>query len=291
MEGSDLNTAAPIYGPGPEEPTALRPVPDLAGAAVVDVQGRHAGYLYGSLADASSGLIRYLDLALEESDRHILVPLGHTRITASDGQATVELRAATREDLRGIPPYEPHQQKPDGAYQRAVLAAHGRLFHGERYYAHPAYDHDGLYAGDHPIIRAAERPEPTRPLYRLAEMPEYRVAGEEADIRGWPLVDKEGVNVGVIDDLLFDPAAGKVRYALVHPQFDSATRPIPIGFLQVKEAEGKVRTATLTRADIQAIPSYSPDHFSRTEEERILESIEARLDGERHFDRPDFFGR
>ncbi len=279
--------ATPLYGPGAEEPFALRPVPDLAGTAVEDARGRHAGTVYGALADATSGLIRYLDVALAESDRHVLVPLGHTRITGGDARATVELRAATREELRAIPAYEPHLEV-DGPYQRAVLAAHGRLFHGQRYYAHPAYDHDGLYAGEHPIIRDTGTPEPATPLRRLTEISGYRVAAGEPDIRGWHLVDNKDVTAGVIDDLLFEPAAEKVRYALVRPQEDSTLIPVPVGFLQIEKEDRIVRTPTLTRADILAIPAYYPGHFHRTDEERVLESIELRLDGERHFDRPDF---
>lgn len=285
-----MDRASPLYGPGVGEPAALLPVPDLAGSIVVDLQGRHAGTVYGALADAISGLIRYLDVALEGSDRHVLVPLGHTMVKGTDGQAEVQLRAATREDLRKIPPYEPHRQPADGAYQRRVLAAHGRLFKGERYYAHPAYDHDGLYAGEHPIVRAVERPaEPISPLHRLSEMSGYRVAEGEADIREWRLVDREDHELGMIDDLLFDAEAGKVRYALLHPATDAALIPIPVGFLRIDEAEGLVRTPTLTRADIAALPAYLPDHFTRTDEVRLLKIIEARLDGERHFTRPDFF--
>jgi sporulation protein YlmC with PRC-barrel domain len=286
-----MDTTTPIDGPDPGEPFAVRPVPDLAGVTVVDADGQHAGTIYGALADATSGLIRYLDVALEGTDRHILVPLGHTRITRSLTGVTTELRAARRGDLRNIPSYEPHQRKIDGAYERDLLKAHGRLFRGERYYAHPAYDHDGLYAGEHPIIRGVELPETTGTLQRLEEVPGYQVAAGEPDIRGWPLVDKEGVRAGVIQDLLFDPDAEKVRYTLVQPSTDTALIPVPIGFQRVEVSERIVRAPTLTRADIEAIPHYFPGHFTRAEEERLLEILEGRLDHGRHFDRPDFYGR
>lgn len=285
-----MGTAAPIYGPGAEEPFALRPLPDLAGTEVEDVNGRYAGTVYGTLADASSGLIRYLDLALAESDRHVLVPLGHIRLTATDGHAEIQLRAATREDLRRIPPYEPQRERADGAYQRRLLSAHGRLFQGERYYAHPAYDHGGLYAGEHEIVDDAEPAPPGAPLHRLSELPGHQVAAGEVDIRGWPLHDRNGTPSGTVVDLLVDMEAGKARYALVRRGDDSTFVPLPVGFLRIKEGEGIIKTPALTRADIEAIPPYYSDHFGRTDEERILETIETRLDGERHFERPDFFG-
>lgn len=285
-----MATAAPIYGPGEEDFYALRPLPDLAGTEVVDVDGRYVGTVYGTLADASSGLIRYLDVALAESDRHVLVPLGHIRINPANGKADIQLRAATREQLRRIPPYEPDRRRPDGAYQRSLLKAHGRLFQGERYYAHPAYDHGGLYAGEHPIIRHAEPTPPGAPLHRLSELSGYQVAAGETDIRGWPLRDRAGLHCGTVSDLIVDPEAGKVRYALVRREDDSIMIPVPVGFLRIDEGEGVVRTPALTRADIESIPTYDPSHFDRRDETRVLEALETRLDGERHFERADFFG-
>jgi hypothetical protein len=285
-----MGIAAPLYGPGAEEPFSLRPLPDLAGTEVDDVNGRYAGTVFGTLADADSGLIRYLDLALADSDRHVLVPLGHAMINSMNGRAEIRLRAATREDLRRIPPYEPGRERPDGDYQRRLLRAHGRLFQGERYYAHPAYDHAGLYAGEHPIVREADAELASTALQRLSQLPEYQVAPGEIDIRGWPLRDRNGAPGGMITDLLVDPHAGKARYALVRRDDDSILIPVPVGFLRIDEGDGIVRTPALLRTDLDAIPAYHPADFSRTEEERILETIESRLDGERHFERADFFG-
>jgi hypothetical protein len=94
----------------------------------------------------------------------------------------------------------------------------------------------------------------------------------------------------MITDLLVDPHAGKARYALVRRDDDSILIPVPVGFLRIDEGDGIVRTPALLRTDLDAIPAYHPADFSRTEEERILETIESRLDGERHFERADFFG-
>lgn len=284
-----MATAAPLYGPSAEEPFALRPVPDLAGIEVIDAQGRHAGTVYGSLADATSGLIRYLDLALAESDRHVLIPIGHTRLAREDSRTEIELRAATRRDLQQIPAYQPNLQQADSAYQRRVLAAHGRVYRGERYYAHPAYDHTGLYAGEHPIIDQTTGAEPISPLRRLSEMEDFQVAAGESDIRGWPLIDARDRKAGTIEDLLFDPDGEKVRYALLRPELESTLTPIPVGLIDIEEQDHQVRAPTLTRDDLEALPPYYPGHFNRSEEELVLRTIENRFDdGERHYDRPDF---
>ena len=63
------------------------------------------------------------------------------------------MAVAAAEDLEQIPAYEPHVPWSDDSFQNELLTAFGRLFRGERYYAHPAYDHTGLYAGKHPILR------------------------------------------------------------------------------------------------------------------------------------------
>lgn len=285
-----MATAAPLYGPSAEDPFALRPVPDLAGIEAFDMNGRHVGTIHGSLADAVSGLIRYIDLAIVDSDRHVLVPIGHTRLEAENGGGELELRAATKEDLERIPEYVPEREKADGEYQRRVLAAHGRLFRGERYYAHPAYDHRGLYAGDHPIIRDDPGDEPISSLRRLSEAEDVNVASREDDIRGWPLVDAEGKIAGTIEDLIFDPEAEKVRYALYRPETDARTTltPIPIGFLEIAEEAEEVHAPALSAEDLEALPPYYPGHFNRPEEEELLNTIESLLGAEHHFDRPDF---
>ncbi|HEX7051559.1 MAG TPA: PRC-barrel domain-containing protein [Longimicrobiales bacterium] len=280
--------APPLYGPGPGEPQPLRPVPDLAGTPVEDVQGEHAGIIYGALADADTGLIRYLDLALEDTGRHVLVPLGHARIERETGaRPQIRLRAATRDDLEEIPPFEPHGDV-DGPYQQALLAAHGRFFYGERYYAHPAYDHAGLYAGEHPIVREPTAPRSPAPLERLSDLPGYRVATGEPDIRGWRLITGQGHTTGIIEDLVVDPRFEKVRYVIVRLSRPPERVLIPVGFLQIDQPTETVRTPALSDDDIHSLPPYRLGAVTRADEERVRKAIEKRLDGDRRFQRPDF---
>jgi hypothetical protein len=280
--------ARPIYGPGPEEPEPLRQAPDLAGTPVDDAEGHPAGEVYGTLADADSGLIRYLDLALRESDRHVLVPIGHITLERDHHGRRIRLRAADREELAAIPPYEPHTQRIDGPYQRSLLAAHGRVFQGERYYAHPAFDHSGLFAGEHPIVRGAGLPEPLSPLVPLSTLPEVRVAEGEPDIREWPLIDANGSRAGAIRDLIVDPEAGKVRYAVVALEPAGRQVLVPVGYLRIEEEADVVRTPALALADLRELPTHGPRPIDRDYEERIREILEERLDGDRRFQRPDF---
>lgn len=282
---------AKLYGPGPEPAEPLRPVGDMAGLPVDDAAGRPAGEVYGALAEARSGLIRYVDLQLAGSDRHVLVPVGHTRVRRAHGQNRLHLRAATREDLSEIPPYEVDPEQLDDRYQRMLLTRYGRLFYGERYYAHPAFDHSGLYAGEHPIVR---EPTPAAPaptgLLPLSDLPAFRVVEQEPDIRGWPVRSGKDEHVGRLADLMVDPDAHRVRYAVVEADDGVPRRTLlPVGFLQIDARTERVRLPVLTAEDVRALPAYNPDRpITRTDEDRLRHSLEARLDGRRRFQRPDF---
>jgi len=270
------------------EPRPLRPVPDLQDTPVEDAQGRTIGHVYGSLAEAESGLIRYLDVALRDTDRHVLVPIGHARVDHHDGRAWVRLRAATREDLEEIPPYEPHATDLDGPYQQAVLAAHGRIYYGDRYYAHPAYDHSGLYAGEHPITREPAVPPAPLPLAPLSTLPGYRVVPDEPDIRGWPLLTGDGKRAGEVRDLMVDTRAERVRYVVAALEARPDEVLIPVGLLQIDRDAGIVRAPALTEDDLRALPPYRHQPLTLHDEQEILRTLEAELRGERLFERADF---
>ena len=49
-------------------------------------------------------------------------------------------------------------------------------------------------------------------LYYLDELSGYKVADEDCDVRGWEVVDKEGLTVGTIEGLLVSKTAEKVVY-------------------------------------------------------------------------------
>ncbi len=273
----------------------LVPVPDLAGTPAADAEGQFFGEVYGALAQAETGLIRYLDLDVHGTGRHVLVPIGHVRVARpGEPSAGVRLRAATVGDLTSIPAYEPHPGTGADEQERAILSAHGRLFSGRKYYAHPAYDHSGLYAGGHPILRGPASPAGAE-LLRLSELPEHEVAEEEQDVRSWPVVSRDGVVVGEVADLVADPAALRIRYALVRLADGGAGREpdcvlLPVGYLELDVAAGRVRTPALGAADVRALP---PQHgpIRRADEDAVRAALDRVLDGARRFERADFRAR
>jgi hypothetical protein len=269
------------------DPVALRPVSDLAGTPVEDADGRSIGELFGALAEADSGLLRYFDLSLFNRARHVLVPVGHGRIEQRIDEPRLRLRAATLEDLERIPAYHADPDAMDDPYERALLHAYGRSFHGERYYAHPAYDHRGLYAGEHPLVRGGDDAA-AGGLAPASSLPSLVFAAGAPDVRGQPLESGDGSRGAVIDDLIVDIRERQVRYVVAR------TGPgrrvlLPVGFLQADDRAGVVRAPGLLEGDLDALPAWKGGAVEREEEEALRSAIAALLDDRRRrYDGPDY---
>lgn len=282
-----------IHSLGGDQPEPLSQVSDLRGTPVVDVEGAGVGSVFGALAEVGSGLIRYIDVAIERAPKHVLVPVGHARVDREEDGARVRLRAATIEDLDAVPTYDPSEGDVDEPFERSVLSTLGRLFYGERYYAHPAYDHNGLYAGDHPIVRTGEAgptpaAEPAPYLVPLRQLGGYRIADGAPDVRGWNVVTGEGSTVGRVADLVVDTQAETIRYLVV----DGGGEPgalIPIGYSRVDKRNERIVLPVFTPDDLRVLRLHTEgEPISRAVEDTIRRAIEELLSGERRFDRADF---
>jgi hypothetical protein len=264
----------------------LRPVRDLNGLATADATGIPVGELYGALVEADTGLLRYLDLSLAEASRHVLIPIGHARIVATDAPH-VKLRAALLEELQQIPPYG-ESDVVDDPYESALLDAHGRSYHGERYYAHPGYEHRLLYAGEHPIITSSPLDPSMEPLHPLRALSDYRIADGEPDIHGWQFrADGDG-STGVITDVIVDAHALKVRYIAVEPEGAEKSVLLPIGFLQLGPSADVVHGPGLTVEDLNALPAYDGGSVTRAEEEVVRRMLRESMTGPRRYAQPDY---
>jgi hypothetical protein len=286
---------AQLYGPGPGDPPPLVPTKDLAGLRTTDVEDRPVGDLFGALSEQPTGLIRYLDVDLEGAQKHVLVPIGHVRIDRDGAQPRVRLRAALYEDLLAVPGYEPERTQVDTGYQEQLLAAHGQLFYGAYYYAHPSFDHSALYAGDSPII---DGPEPVEEAPRqrdahlvesLSRLDGARVSRTDHDIRGRPVDDSQGDAVGEVVDLLVEPPGYGVRYGVIELSRPARRTAIPIGYLSPGRDDDRLVVRGLTTEDIMLLPAYEGP-LTRADENRIRAALEGRFKGERYFERPDFRG-
>ncbi|MGH7555331.1 MAG: PRC-barrel domain-containing protein [Longimicrobiales bacterium] len=286
---------------GSEDRIPLRPVPDLRGLPVADAGGRPIGQLFGALIEDDTGLLRYLDLSLDDERRHILVPIGHARIHETNDRPEVRLRAVVLDDLRGIPTYAPATPALEDGYERELIAAYGRSFYGDRYYAHPAFDHSRLYAGEHPIVPAHEHVEhvehaeaapPPAPraatLALLSQRPDYRIARGEPDIVGWPVRTEAHLPSGMVTDLVIDPGEEQVRYAVVDVADGEGAVLLPVGFLQIERRSSSVRAPGLRHDDLASLPRFSQGEIERDLEERVRETLRNRMLDRRRYALPEF---
>jgi len=272
----------------PDDGYTLRAVPDLRGIPVEDASGISIGSLYGALAEAGTGLIRYLDLELTTAKSHVLVPIGHARVRELQVGAVphIRLRAALLEDLQQVPAVPPDVAHIDDPFERDLLAAYGRTFHGERYYAHPSYDHSGVFAGDHMVV--PESAGLDQPLTQLSYMRGWKVADGEPDLRGWPLRTADSSDSGIrISDLVIDPAAAKVRY-IVLGMPDNDARLLPVGFVSIDRKDEWASAHPLTIADIEALPAHDGGGVTREAEERLMAVLRKTMEGSRKYLLPDF---
>lgn len=270
-----------------DDSAVLRAVPDLRGVRVEDASGIPVGALFGALAEAETGLLRYVDLELETLDRHILVPIGHARVTREEGEAPcIRLRAALLEQLEQVPPFAADVDHIDDPFERALLEAYGRTFHGERYYAHPAYDHSGIFVGDHPVV--ADDGVEAEPLSRMSYLSGWRVASGEPDIRGWPLVlAGDGTRLDT-NDLIIDTRAKRVRYVVVPTPDRKGARLIPIGFLRVDRDAKEVVAEGFTATDVADLPPYPGGGVTRAGEDTVNAALRRIFSGRRRYVLPDF---
>lgn len=263
----------------------LHATTDLNGLPVYDVDQIPIGKSFGVLADAETGLVRFFDIELDNHSRHVIVPVGHVRVEMHMGRQRVRLRAATADDLEKIPAYEPHVVWHDDAFQNELLNAFGRLFDGERYYAHPAYDHSGLYAGTHPLLSEPLSTPAQGGLRRLSKATEFRVAEGESDIRGWDLMGEHGVRIGKVNDLVIDVEAQQVRYVLVRRETDDQTIAIPIGYVDL---DADTVRAPLTADELFELPIFEGEEIQREDEVRLRAALDAVMQGAKRYRRPDF---
>jgi photosynthetic reaction center H subunit len=272
----------------------LLAVPDLGGLPASDAGGRPIGSVFGALAEADTGLIRYLDLSLNTERRHVLVPIGHVRVRERGTEVDVRLRAAVLADLAEIPTYAPDSSPLDDDAERELIASYGRAFYGDRYYAHPAYDHSGLYIGEHPIIRAeglGRMPAAARAAERLALLSrrsEYRVAEGQPDIRGWALMTDADLPSGAVSDLVIDLDEEQVRYIVATVSDEPGEILLPVGFLRLEPRSQAVRAPGLRHDDLASLPRFTGDEIARDLEDIVRETLHVRLLDDRRYALPDF---
>lgn len=94
-------------------------------------------------------------------------------------------------------------------------------------------------------------------LLRLHKDGPYRVARGSADIRGWRVYDRAGEKLGEIAGLLFEPAALKVRFAIV--ELWDRQVAVPVADLDLDTDAQVVLAPGYDLPRLLALPRYSDE--------------------------------
>jgi len=107
-------------------------------------------------------------------------------------------------------------------------------------------------------------------LVRLSDA-DFDVAPNEPDVRGWDVVLGSDEQVGEVDDLIIDPAAGKVRYLDVELDHEAVGIDedrhvlIPITSAELDTDEKEVVLSGMGLAALVKLPEYDENAFAAGE--------------------------
>lgn len=120
--------------------------PDVRGWEVRAADGRRIGEVDNLLIDTEAMKVRYLDVDLNDHDRHILVPIGYARLDESEDHVFVD--SLTSEGLATLPVYD--HQPLTREYEAALRGHYDRsdtvTSTGADFYASDLYDADRFYS-------------------------------------------------------------------------------------------------------------------------------------------------
>jgi uncharacterized protein (TIGR02271 family) len=103
-------------------------------------------------------------------------------------------------------------------------------------------------------------------LRRLSDA-DFEVARGEHDVRGWKVVLPDDERIGKVDDLIIDPAMGKVRYLDVNLDRKAVGLDrdrhaiVPIANAQLDPDDKCVVLSGLTRSALLALPDYTGTNY------------------------------
>jgi sporulation protein YlmC with PRC-barrel domain len=163
---------------------------DFIGRDVHDNKAEKVGSVAELLLDRRRGDVRYIAVNLGMFAKHVLVPVEQLDLKGD----VLVFRSWTRDELKALPAYE--SDKP---------LTRARLEEMER--AHPRY------YGDPDRIAAMGQSDGR--IVPMRQARGFKLSRGDLDPRGWNVFGADGERVGVVSDLLVDPAAMKIRYLAV----------------------------------------------------------------------------
>jgi sporulation protein YlmC with PRC-barrel domain len=206
---------------------------DFLGWTVADASGSKLGTVSDLLLDRS-GRVRFLAV---KAGRHVLVPVTELEW----GSENLVLPRWSGDDLKRLPAYD-----PDVSISAAYLDEMTR--------AHPRY---------YGLEQAPPRAPGEGQVVPMREAKDFRIAKDDPDVRKWNVFGADGERVGVVSEMLVDPAAMKIRYLDVDLADDLFTLKedrhvlIPMEHAELRERGKDVWVKGLRAREVARLPAYT----------------------------------
>lgn len=249
----------------------------------VEAEGGHRiGTVHDYLVDEDGSHLRYLDVALDDRDDRVLIPVAHARVDADAKR--VRLPGLGRDAVRDVPAWSGRPDEIDAAYERRIGRAWDERY-GESYHRRP--DFYGHRPGG--IDSWKDR---SGTLARLDELDDYEVADHETDPRGWPVVDRDGETIGVVDHLIGDTGIMKVRYFVIDLADASGTGDhhilVPAGHAELDHDAEQVVVEGIDATVLPDLPRYPGGAVDREHEERVTRAWRDAVADEHRYRHPRY---
>jgi uncharacterized protein (TIGR02271 family) len=119
-------------------------------------------------------------------------------------------------------------------------------------------------------------------LHRMREIEDdYKVASDDPDVRGWNVTDSANSKIGVVEELIVDTNAMKVRYLEVKVKSDLLNTAIgndhriliPIGAATLDHSQRNVLVSTFNQSNVASYPAYTGGTITRDYEHGLLSAL------------------
>ncbi len=116
-------------------------------------------------------------------------------------------------------------------------------------------------------------------LRRLRDLPDFEVADDNPDVRGWTVRGGDGQALGTVYELIVDPEALKVRYLDIeldsrfHINEHENHLLLPIGVAALDADDDNVFVTALDSKSVLDYPPYVEIQITREYEEAMLHAL------------------
>lgn len=241
---------------------------DLIGWGVADPAGATVGTV-SDLLIGRNGRVRYLAVKRGMMGASVLIPVDQLEW----GEQSLRLTTWLDAEVRRLPAYDGDRPlSPDVVAE--MERAHPR-FYGPPLPSDTPGEHDGA-------------------LVPLRQSRDFRLPKTAPNMRGWNVFGEDHERVGVVEDMIVDPEAMKVRYLDVDLADDlfllreDRHVVIPMEAVELRERGEDVWVHGLTAAQVALLPAYVGGAMDPLVEARVREAFgieggngrDARLDAE-----------